>query len=1098
MGGELVLRSDISRRGFLGGLAAGAIVVAIPGTSQALVRPVSASSTGNIIVVRRREDLLRLVVDGTTMSVNKAQGRLEFATAGALRIDFGPQSLVEEAVAEGVQRPPTPRNAQLSGPSRIGFRHEGNLSLSLATLLSWAERVQNIDPLGEPLDGEDVPEQADYGKGPNPWVTAIEMPWWLVLSPHRDSSWTEQVRPKTRGGMTEIFHTRLATTQAGSEQTEDPESRTVRGIWIRDPNPFGLLSDPNASVARGQTGHPWLMVPTPRDRADIVRLSTRVSGDTIGGPAPAVKASVALSALGGHLAAEGSWDAPGVSSMTAWQQRIWQGRDTYAKVVRAGFLYPWGFPASFVTEGIRVFKAAGGGTGREITAFWQIRESVIVTDPDRDLGGGSGGSDAGKRGALFTSVHCRTIQTPPLAPSGNESPGNQWARLKTFTPEVLRPGGGRTPFAFELVGVDPDGNEVPFTQPLFFAERAVSDQSPRRGRAIWDDPNFSDAGAAQLREYYESRVPRAKKVADFAGGVVSFAVNVANSISGPDGETITEMASRATSQGTSTMVFGIANSLGIDNPLPLLEGTVQSLAENLNPNNFPILEEAEVYLGELSQLAGDTVTAALNYPREFLEDGFDDLKNRGQVFLQQAQEEATEFAMDAARAGGVMAAKLGIGGLSRSLGPIYGTATELKSMAADGRITPGEALKSIELLGGVSLADIIPNPYPAVGPDGKPTDKALKVSHEIVDVGLDSERAVIVMSMAWNDGLTTIPLLKVDDATLSINLVTEVPTVSGSASWSVRGEFANFSVVLVPTEGMEFVEVIVDKIVFVAGSGRSASVDVAVRTVDFGGLLQLIKKLQDLLPFGDGLAIDVDSRGISADLTLDVPDLILGTFTLSGIGVKTGLTLPFDDRPVRFRFGMSGLDDPFSMTVLGLGGGGWFTDDLGLDGIERLDIAGFFEAKAAVDFGVASGGVSVKAGFQFSVGPPAPGADDALALTAFVSVNGNVDVLGIASATLDIYIGLSVVVPATLPGDVLLKGRADCSLRVSVAFFSKTVRFGVERSFKGARIPAPSVRSIDGRAGRRSEARDGDAEAAVTFRDGMSRAAWIEFCGAFA
>ncbi|MFM8772538.1 MAG: hypothetical protein ACKOFP_01630, partial [Actinomycetota bacterium] len=202
------------------------------------------------------------------------------------------------------------------------------------------------------------------------------------------------------------------------------------------------------------------------------------------------------------------------------------------------------------------------------------------------------------------------------------------------------------------------------------------------------------------------------------------------------------------------------------------------------------------------------------------------------------------------------------------------------------------------------------------------------------------------------------------------------------------------------------------------------------------------------------MAIGVTTEGISADLTLDVPDIVLGTFTLSGVGVKAGLTLPFNDQPVRFRFGMSGLDDPFSMTVMGLGGGGWLIDDLGLDGIERLDIAGFFEAKAAVDFGVASGGVSIKAGFQFTVGAPAPGEPDALALTAFVSVNGNVEVLGIASASMDVYMGLSVIVPANLPGDVMLQGRAECTMRVSVAFFSKSVTFAVERKFKGARLNA--------------------------------------------
>lgn len=56
---------------------------------RALVFPVSASSQGNIVVVRRREDMLRLVVDGPMVTVNKALGRIEFpAGGGAMRVDF--------------------------------------------------------------------------------------------------------------------------------------------------------------------------------------------------------------------------------------------------------------------------------------------------------------------------------------------------------------------------------------------------------------------------------------------------------------------------------------------------------------------------------------------------------------------------------------------------------------------------------------------------------------------------------------------------------------------------------------------------------------------------------------------------------------------------------------------------------------------------------------------------------------------------------------------------------------------------------------------------------------------------------------------------
>ena len=94
------------------------------------------------------------------------------------------------------------------------------------------------------------------GKEPNRYFTRIEMPWWLWLSPHRISAWTEQRTAKTDRGRTEIFHTRLAAQHSRRGLTEDPTYRTVRGIWITDPLATSLLSDPNRQVSLDSTGYP--------------------------------------------------------------------------------------------------------------------------------------------------------------------------------------------------------------------------------------------------------------------------------------------------------------------------------------------------------------------------------------------------------------------------------------------------------------------------------------------------------------------------------------------------------------------------------------------------------------------------------------------------------------------------------------------------------------------------------------------------------------------------------------------------------------------------------------------------------------------------
>ncbi|MEK9737865.1 MAG: twin-arginine translocation signal domain-containing protein, partial [Candidatus Nanopelagicales bacterium] len=253
MGKDLVRVTDISRRGFLGGLAAGAAVIAISSPAQALMP--RAGEPMPTIVVRRREDLLRLVITPVNMTIDKSTGRVApTGDVGLLVVNFGPQSVVEKAYGSGQTPPAGSTPARLSGDSQLRFQVDAPVGLTLSGLLSWAEHDPYLNQIGRYLDGEVMPSNLPVGKPPNSNVTMIEMPWWLVLSPNRLSAWTEQVRAKTDGGRSEVFHTRLATYIPGDGLTEDPTFRTLRGIWIKDPSATYLLSNPNLVIAEGQPG----------------------------------------------------------------------------------------------------------------------------------------------------------------------------------------------------------------------------------------------------------------------------------------------------------------------------------------------------------------------------------------------------------------------------------------------------------------------------------------------------------------------------------------------------------------------------------------------------------------------------------------------------------------------------------------------------------------------------------------------------------------------------------------------------------------------------------------------------------------------------
>lgn len=1099
MGDQSVLpepSSGLSRRGFLIAVAGAAAVAALPGT--ALAKSPRVASGAPSFILRRREDLLRITVHAVDMTVDADSGLLRVnGQLGRLVMGFGPQSLVEEAFPSNSGRITAPVGARLSGPSQIAFEfdpEEDQIGLSLDDLLDWTYRRTSVPTLAQARAGQSLTNQSkEYYRPPRPWETAIEMPWWLILAPHQDSRWQGAVTPVTRRRRTEIFHARLGATDARTgARVEGTDDVTVRGVWIQDPGADRVLLGVSNPPALGGDGYPFEMIPSPRDRADIVRLSTLVGDEQIGGAPAPVKTRLAMTSLGGHLDAAGAWNEPGVSSLAAWQQRIWQGRDTYAKIVRRGFLYPWGLKAAYVEEGVRRFSIDRTGG---IRPFWFKIARIVVTEPTVDFLDATGATGAGQRGALFSKITCTTKQTPELVLPANARPLNAagWSGAYVFTPATAGPNNSTIPFEFSFIGIDPNGNEIPFTQPLLFAEEKAS-RTPRRNRVAGMDPNYSPDGSAALRQFY-SALGGDEKTARFAGQAVAYAEEVLNSVESPTGEGIYELGeATGTSQVTEQIVFDILDSLGVpgtDDVISLIDGLEEDLLDALQPRNLPFMREANVLLEDASRLAGQTITAALEYPREFLESGLDEVANVGKVYLQKATNAVTDLALDAAKAGGIVVPKVDIAGLSASAGAVYGSVQQLRGFASDGRITPGEALAAIKLLGGVSLADILPESFPGIGSDGKPTSEALQMSTTIVDTGLDSERAIVTLSMDWAAGLVTIPLLDVSRSRLKVTSITEVPTVGGDGRFSVEGAFTDFTVTLVP--GMEFVQVVVDKISFTAGTGRTPDIDVAVKEIDFGGLMSFIKSLASYLPFGDSLSIDVDTRGISAGLSLELPSIALGVLTINSIGVKTGLTLPFGDGPVRFRFGMSGMDDPFSVTVSGLGGGGWLGNDLGVDGIERVDVALFAEAKAAVDFGVASGSASVKIGLQFTFGAPSAGEDEVLALTAFARADGRLSVLGIATVSVNVYIGLTVEIPASLPGYVKLKGQATCTVHVSVAFFSKSVSFTAERSINGTFLDGNSP-PLGGASARN----DQGPAAPVTFADTMPEEAWAEFCEAFA
>lgn len=1050
--------AGLSRRSFLGGAAAAAGLAVLPLSDFTEAEGLPLSPVRHTFTLRRREDMLRLAItiEGMTSTTLMKEGRAArvFEPAAGmvpyLIVNLGPQVLGEQDFV-GVASPAPPAPAppvgmRLSGDSRVAFRNVSRLLRTVPGLLQWASGVASVEGVGSFLDGESVAYRKDPPRMPRPNETLIEMPWWLVLSPHRQSGWAHADDPVTLEGRTEAWHTRLGTRPAVApfDTVENASAAlglpavTVRAVWLRDPNPGALIASTGGpEPAAPMTGLPFPMKPDPRDRSDLVRLSTlsQVGQQvTPGGVARAIPATISLSPLGGTMRAEGTWNAPNVANIVSWQQRIWQGRVTFTRILRMGFLFPWAIPAVVVTTVTRKFKAGSDGT---IRPYLERRTRVLVTKPDVKLNV-SPFPDQGRH-TPFVSITCRTKATPDVVTP---------AVSDRFVPSV--PNGASTaPVMFDLVGTDREGKKISFQMPLMFAEYTQVRQT----------------NAADVITAYNS-VPIAQRIANLSGQSVAFATPAAGKAGG-------------TAFPTGEMILKLIGPAAPPAPTGLLAA-------------YPEMQMASIVAEPVSRISGSSTSSRVVYPASYLANEFA-AGNSLETFLQDVA--GVGVTMGAKSAGAMVVPTFSVAGLSRKIGPILGEPADLAKYVNSTTVAAADLAAmfgDIKLLGGISLADILGNGFDLAGPAG------MRVTSTVAN-------GVSTTVMSWKPNLDVLAaspaqlLLNVDNAKMSFTSTTKVSLKDGTSTNRTVGEITMLGLKLVGETS--FIAIMFDRLAFTSETGKDTDIDVKVGEVSFLGGLSFMEALSKYLPLkGTGLSIDVDGSGIDASLRLALPKVALGAFTLTGISAGVGVTLPFGSDPMRFRFNFSTPEDPFGCTVLGIGGAGSFVSAMGLDGVERLEVTAMVQACAALDVGVASGMVRIAAGMTFAVVLAA--GDSALEITAFVRITGQVEVICIIEVCIELYLGLTLSLPT--PGkQIKLTGEASLTVKVSVLCFSTSVDISVRRTINGPVLPEPPGWVSSGVAASRISARElpfvpDEPLPTPSFGDGMSADDWSTWCEAFA
>lgn len=266
------------------------------------------------------------------------------------------------------------------------------------------------------------------------------------------------------------------------------------------------------------------------------------------------------------------------------------------------------------------------------------------------------------------------------------------------------------------------------------------------------------------------------------------------------------------------------------------------------------------------------------------------------------------------------------------------------------------------------------------------------------------------------------------------------------------GSLSNFVLNLIGVGAAQFLIIKFNRLAVSAKVGEKPNVDPDIEAVEFAGPLTFVNKLKDLIPSGGSgggvgfsFNFDVQPKGITVQLTITLPNVTVGVFSLQNLSFLLKLTIPFDGRPVSIFFGFCSRESPFRLTIMVFGGGGFFGIEITPKGVRMLEAAFEFGGNFAFDCGVASGGASVMAGIYYKLEVKEIDGKDVeqSQLEGYFRLTGNLSVLGI------IRVSLLFELKLTWQGNGKVFGTATIEVTIEILFISFSVGVTVEKQLKG-------------------------------------------------
>ncbi len=747
------------------------------------------------------------------------------------------------------------------------------------------------------------------------------------------------------------------------------------------------------------------------------------------------------------------------------------------KIITRGWMFPLGHEAVLIQIIERVVLPDPEHGGLYAVAYAGLKQYVRVIQPLKLYP--ATGQPYKNNDWPFESVHITTTTSPQLDPAlsqlslvgKGDSSGPTWNIAVTPTKAqavnaqaLLLTAGGGTPVLWTAVATDLVGNELHLDIPLVF----VNGQDQNTGYL----DEFDEGNSKLWVNAYNNNLAESARLIDGRAQHLRFSPEAG----GPPGGTTHPVVSLTLGAARPS-----ADPFASKAPAsPVGESTLVSVAQ---PAFNPVLARSSVRLKAADALSGSASGfsdssgsgVSIQYFPAYVTAGLPDTDpptvplNGVYAQLSDAVKNAAGgplLAFPGNMVGGLGTPNMLMSGLSTITGAVGGALSDLQNFASSAGIPQSPAqlqqqvlgyFKSLfssgsllpQLFGSLKLTDIL----------GSFADDLLGgIPNLTTHTAADGTLTVMYQLVA---NLTTFPASDSifvptgDSGKFTLN-ASAVISASKPPTYDVEGSITPFTIFLVDNGSLEFIEVPFQSFGFTSKSGSKTHVDVNVGSVQFAGALSFVNTLEQFLEDlgGSGLSIAVTPTEVDASFSISLPEIAVGVLTLSGIAFSAGVKFPFLGDPALVTFGFASQDNPFTITVCMFGGGGFLQLGLGFHGVQTVQASFEFEGQFALDLGVASGGVSLQAGIYYAYAASGPNAGTTL--TGFVKVQGEVEVLGIISVSIELDLTLTYVSSDSPPGSYV-QGTATLKISISICFFSITVPITVTKQFAGSGADATSA-----------------------------------------